>query len=157
MRNPVIYIALLAALGTFGCEQRVDVATEEAAIKAVCQAQLDAFRAFDYEAEAATWVQEPYTVRKTGDSSYIKGWDSLSVYYKNTFEQYKNDPANYNIEEFTASNFDIHLNGNVAFVFYEEHIRGIWNGESVSTDNWVLKYLEKKDGEWKIVAVLPAK
>ncbi len=153
MRNPVIFLVILASLGLVACEQKVDVAAEEAAIKAVCQAQLDAFRAFDYEAEAATWVQEPYTVRKAG-SSFIKGWDSLSVYYKNTFEQYKNDPANYNIEEFSASNFDIHLNGNVAFVFYDEHNHGVWEGESFSNDSRVLKYLEKKDGEWKIVAVL---
>ncbi len=155
MRNPVIYLAILAALGLVACEQKVDVAAEEAAIKAVNQKQLDAVRTVSYEGEAAVWAHEPYIVHGT-----TVGWDSLSVGYKKTFEEWKelmkNEPDKYHRDEWTGSNYDIHLNGNVAFIFYDEHIRGIWEGESVSTDFRRLKYLEKKDGEWKIVAVLPA-
>lgn len=160
MRNPVVYLVLLAALGLVACEQKVDVAAEEEAIKAVNQKQLDAVRTASYEGEAAVWAHEPYIVHGSGTRDAV-GWDSLSVVYKKTFEEWKklmqDEPDKYHRDEWTGSNYDIHLNGNVAFIFYDEHVRGIWEGESVSTDNRVLKYLEKKDGEWKIVAVLPAK
>jgi len=156
MRNPIIYLVVLAALGLVACEQQVDVAAEEAAIKAVCQAQLDAFRAFDYEGEAATWAHEPYIViRKSGNK--VIGWDSLSVWYKSNFEKrrelMKNEPGNYTRREFSGSNYEIHLNGNAAYIFYDQHSAGIWEGEEFSNDSKVAKYLEKIDGEWKIVAV----
>ena len=160
MRNPVILLVILAALGLVACEQKVDVAAEEEAIKVVIQKQLDAVRTASYKGEAAVWAHEPYIVHGTADGGVV-GWDSLSVGYKKTFEEWKelmkNEPDKYHRDEYTGINYDIHLNGNVAFVFYDDQIRGIWEGESVSTDGRRLKYLEKKDGEWKIVAVLPAK
>ena len=67
MRNPVVFLVLLAALGLVACEQQVDVAAEEEAIKAVIQKQLDAVRTASYEGEAAVWANEPYIViRKSG-------------------------------------------------------------------------------------------
>ncbi len=156
MRNPVIFLVLLAALGLVACEQKVDVAAEEEAIIAVNQKQLDAARTADYEGEAATWANEPYIViRKSGNK--VIGWDSLSVYYKKTFKErkelMKNEPDNYIIREFSGSNYDIHLHGDAAYILYDEHVKGIWEGEEFSNDPKVAKYLEKMDGEWKIVAV----
>ncbi|MBA7615131.1 MAG: hypothetical protein GH143_02790 [Calditrichaeota bacterium] len=152
MRNPVVFLVLLAALGLVACEQQVDVAAEEEAIKAVIQKQLDAVRTASYEGEAAVWANEPYIViRKSGRK--IVGWDSLSVYYKKTFEERRDEPDKYRIEEFTGSNYDIHLHGNAAYVLYDEHVKGVWEGEDVSDDYKVAKYLEKMHGEWKIVAV----
>lgn len=159
MRNPVIFLVLLAALGLVACEQKVDVAAEEEAIKAVIQKQLDAVRTASYEGEAAVWAHEPY-IFHSGGGGFV-GWDSLSVLYKKTFKEWKefmkNEPDKYHRDEYTGINYDIHLNGNVAFVFYEDKIRGVWKGESVSTNGRRLKYLEKKDGEWKIVAVITGK
>ena len=152
MRNPVIFLVLLAALGLAACEQKVDVAAEEEAIKAVNQKQLDAIRTADYEGEAAVWAQEPYIVHGTVTDPVV-GWDSLSVYYKKTFEERRNEPDKYRIEEFTGSNYHIHLHGDAAYILYDEHVKGIWEGEEVSNDYKVAKYLEKIDGEWQIVAV----
>ena len=85
------------------------------------------------------------------------GWDSLSVWYKETFENnkelVKNEPDKHRIDECTGSNYDIHLHGDAAYVLYDEHSEGVWEGEEFSNDSRVVKYLEKKDGEWKIVAV----
>ena len=160
MRNPVIYLVLLTALGLVACEQKVDVAAEEEAIKAVNQKQLDAIRTASYEGEAAVWAHEPYIVHGTVPGGAVVGWDSLSVMYKKIFEEWKelmkNEPEKSHRDEWTGSNYDIHLNGNVAFIFYDEHNHGVWEGESYSNDSRTLKYMEKKDGEWKIVAVLPA-
>lgn len=156
MRNPVIYLILVAALGLAACEQKVDVAAEEAAIKAAVQSETKAAYDNDYERLAAAWVHEPYVVHATIDSVVKVGWDSLSVAFKNFIENnielINNEPDKYRME-FTHSNFDISLNGNAAFVIHDEHLEGIWAGEESSNDIKVVKYLLKKDGEWKLVAV----
>ena len=55
----------------------------------------------------------------------------------------------------TASNYDIRLNGNVAFVFYDQHQEYTEEGERKTDTHRELKYFEKKDGEWKVVVVIP--
>lgn len=149
MRNPVIYLVLLAALGLVACEQKVDVAAEEEAIKATVQNETNAYIDGDYERLAAAWVHEPYVVHR----SFGKvGWDSLSVAFKNAIELRNKEPDKYRVE-FTQSNFDISIDGNAAFVIHDEHAEGIWEGEEILLDIKVVKHLVKKDGEWKLVAV----
>lgn len=151
MRNPVIYLVLLAALGTFACEQKVDVAAEEAAIQAAVQNENNAWEEADYERLAASWRHEPYVVHRTmGDKA---GWDSLSVAYKNIIELRNKEPDNYKFEEYILSNFDIHIIGNAAFVIHDEHVKGVFAGEDISGDIKVIKHLVKDDGEWKLVTV----
>lgn len=156
MRNPVNYLILLATLGLMACEQKVDVAAEEAAVKAAVQSETKAAFDNDYERLAAAWVHEPYVVHATIDSVVKVGWESLSVAFKNNLENnielINKEPDKYGVEV-TQSNFDISLNGNVAFVNHDEHLEGIWAGEETSNDIKVVKYLLKKDGEWKLVAV----
>jgi len=158
MHKIIIFIMALILAGTLACQKEVDIAAEEEAIKSVLQKQLEAVSALDYEGEAEVWAHEPYIVHRTVG---IVGWDSLSTYYKTNFreirEKLKEDPEYWTVRELRASNFDIHLNGNVAFVFYDEHYDYTLEGKESSGVSKVLKYLEKKEGEWKIVAVLPGR
>jgi|GEM_PF-1423303 hypothetical protein len=168
MRSKIIYLLAFILVGAIACEkkveivaeEKVDIAAEEEAIKAVLHKQLVVVSNQDYEGEAAVWAHEPYIVRHSGDS-YIVGWDSLSIFYKTWFgevrEKLKEDPEYLTMREYRASNFDIHLNGNVAFVFFDEHYDYTWEGEDYSGVSRGLKYLEKKEGEWRIVAVLPGR
>ncbi len=151
MRNPVIYLVLLAALGLVACEQKVDVAAEEEAIKAAIQNETNAFVDNDYERLAAAWVHEPYVVHARMGGVKV-GWDSLSIAFKNAIELKNKEPDKYRVE-FTRSNFDIHLDGNAAYVLYDEHGEGIWAGEEFSSDIKEVKHLVKKDGEWKLVVI----
>ncbi len=158
MRNPVIYLILLAGLGLVACEQKVDVAAEEAAIKAAVQSETKAAYDSDYEGLAAAWVHEPYVAHAKWVINEVKvGWDSLGAAFKsgieNNIELKNKEPDKYIIRESTQSNFDIHLDGNAAFVIHDEHVEGIWAGEEFSNDGKVVKHLVKKDGEWKLVAV----
>ncbi|MCH8837740.1 MAG: nuclear transport factor 2 family protein [Candidatus Marinimicrobia bacterium] len=152
MRNPAIYLILLATLGLVACDQRADVAAEEAAIVAAIQNETNAFVNRDYDRLAAAWVHEPYVGHATIDSAGKVGWDSIGVAFKNAHELMNKEPEKYRIE-FTHSNFEISLNGNAAFVIHNEHTEGIWAGEESSNDIKVVKHLIKKDGEWKLVAV----
>ena len=55
--------------------------------------------------------------------------------------------------EFICENFDIHIDGNIAFVIYDQTINGTLSGEEIHSESQVHKYIVKKDGEWKILAV----
>jgi ketosteroid isomerase-like protein len=128
--------------------EEYDIAKEEEAIKQVVQAALDAFIAKSYEASAATWAHAPYIVRKG-----TTGWDSVSVYYQEGYKSWFDEPED-EVKVFRASNFDIYINGNFASVFHDEHLEGFMDGEELVSDSrGVHKYLEKIDGEWKVITL----
>ncbi len=140
--------ALALIAGSIYCQEKIDIEAEKEAIKKVVQAALDAIKAGDYDAEVATWVHSHYIVRRD-----IVGWDSVNVYYQEMFKRWNDEPENYQGRVFTASNFDIYINGNFASVFHDEHTERIWDGEEITGDSRAHKYLEKIEGEWKVIAL----
>ncbi len=149
MFNKILLPAMAVLLVSFwSCQETVDTGAEKEAIKQVIQAQLDAVSALSLEGEAAVWAQTPYIERRG-----IQGWDSVSVFYRNAFESWSSDSMNYQCKVFTASNFDIHLNGTFASVVHDEHHEYVLKGEEQVHDGTAHKYLEKIDGEWKIIAL----
>ena len=137
-------LALSLIAGSISGQKKTDIEKDKEAIKKVIQAQLDAMKAFSYEGEAAVWAHRPYIVRIE-----TVGWDSVSVHYQERFKVWKGKGNQ--IRVFTASNFDIHVNCNFASVFHDEHFEGIWNGEEMNVDGRPHKYLEKIEGEWKVI------
>lgn len=148
----LLVTTILLILNVIGCQKQIDIEAEKESIKKVLQAQLDAVKTQSYEGEAAVWAHSPYIVRKES-----VGWDSISVYYQKSFEENQKlkekDTKNYFIKEFTASNFDIYVNGNFASAFHDEHMEYIWEGKEFINDGRPHKYLEKIDGEWKIITL----
>ena len=128
------------------------IAAEKDAIIAVNEKQLTAFITHDYQAEAEVWSQEPYIVHYESAGPNV-GWEAISANYKTIFEP-STEPGVV-IHSMTATNYNIHLNGNVAFVFYDQHSDYTENGERITDSHRELKYFEKKDGEWKIIVVIP--
>ena len=141
----LLVTTILLILNILGCQKQVGIEAEKEAIKKVLQAQLDAFKAQSYEGEASAWAHRPYIVRKKA-----VGWDSISVFYQKIMEK---DTKNYFIKEFTASNFDIYVNGNFASAFHDEHMEIIREGKETINDSRPHKYLEKIDGEWKVITL----
>ena len=153
MGKNIIYIIFVLLMGMSSCKQEVDIAAEEEEIKSVNEKQLVAFKAFDYEGEAAVWAHEPYIVYGPPDTMKI-GWENLSAHYKENFENWKRD-QNFIVNQMNASNYDIHINGNIAFVTYDEFAELVSNGEKTTSQTGSLKYFEKKNGQWKIIGVFP--
>jgi hypothetical protein len=142
------FLALMLIAGSICCQEKIDIEKEKEAIKQVVQAQLDAIKAASYDGEAALWAQRPYIVRKD-----IVGWDSVSVFYQEMFKKWNDEPENFQARVFTASNFDIYINGNFVSVFHDEHFEGIVEGEEMTSDGRAHKYIEKIEGEWKIITL----
>ncbi len=152
MRTIPIYVILYVIICLSSCEQKVDIAAEEASIIAVNEKQMAAFVARDYAGEAEVWVQEPYIVHYHAAAPDI-GWQTIGSNYQTSFDP-EADPGRV-YHAMTASNFDIRLNGNIAFVFYDQHEEFTEEGERITYDHRELKYFEKKDGQWKIIVVIP--
>jgi hypothetical protein len=147
MKKIIFSFLALSLIAGSSCQIKINIEKEEEAIKQVVQAQLDAIKAASYDGEAAVWAQRPYIVRRD-----IVGWDSVSVFYQEGYKQWNDEPEN-QIRVFTASNFDIHINGNFASVFHDEHYESFWNGEERTSDDRKHKYLEKIEGEWKVITL----
>ena len=153
MRKNIFYVLLLAILTIAACQEKTDVAAEKEAIKAINQKELEACENFNYEGEAKIWLHEPYIVHNNpSGNEMIRGWDELRTYYKDLYGKFKQDSAS-NIE-ITAKNFDIRIEGNNAFLIYDESLESVLSGEKYSHKTKVYKYFIKKDGEWKLLAVL---
>jgi hypothetical protein len=142
-KTVVLAIILLLGFTIFSCQKLINVETETEAIKKVLQAQLEAAKSGSVEGEAEVWAHQPYIARVE-----VVGWDSVRTFYEANFPQWEKE---YQIQEFTASNFDIYINANFAAVFYDEKLVGTRNDEDISRENRLLKYLEKINGEWKII------
>lgn len=152
MRVISIFISFSVIVCLCSCEQNIDIAAEKAAIKAVNQKQMTAFITGDYQGEAEVWSQEPYIVHYESEGPNI-GWEAISSNYETIFDPASETGVVYH--SMTASNYDIRLNGNVAFVFYDQHQEYTEEGERKTDTHRELKYFEKKDGEWKVVVVIP--
>lgn len=151
MRNPVILLVLLAALGLVACEQKVDVAAEEEAVKAAVVKEMQAWEAADYNGLAAGWLHKPYIAHRSIEES--RGWDSLSVAFKKTLESRLKEPDRYHFE-LTLTDIDIEIIGNCAFVVHGERYEGVWDGEPFTNEiSGNIKHLVKVDGQWKVVLV----
>ena len=148
MKKYLFTLIAFSFLAGASCQNKIDIEAEKEAIKQVVLAQLDAVKAFSYDGEAAVWAQRPYIVRKD-----IVGWDAVSVYYQKMFKKWSAEPENFQARVLTASNFDIYINGNFASVFHDEHFEGIFEGEEGTNDGRVHKYLEKIEGEWKVITL----
>ena len=144
-------LALSLIAGSISGQSKIE--KEKEAIKKVIQAQLDAGRTNSYEGEAAVWAHTPYIYK-----AETVGWDSISFKYQENFKarkvRWEKDNNKWTVNK--ASNFDIYVNGNFASVFHDHYNEWTENGEEKTGDgNRGHKYLEKIDGEWKIIAVFP--
>lgn len=140
---PLIAVLCLSVLPA--CASQPDIAAEEEAIKEVIHAQLRAVENLSYDGETAVWAHTSYIERQG-----VTGWDSVSMSYKEFFGGLQ---AGDTVNEFTASNFDIHVNGTFASVFHDEHVDYVIDGEHYVGDRRPHKFLEKIDGEWKVIAL----
>jgi ketosteroid isomerase-like protein len=124
---------------------------DKAAIIKLNENQMVAFNARDYLATMEIWAHEPYIVHGFTEPPTV-GWKAIDERYEKMFSR-RNPAITYTAR--TASNYEIHINGNVAFILYDEKIEYTEDGDKKKNEYKTLKYFEKKNGKWKVVAVIP--
>jgi hypothetical protein len=122
---------------------------DQVAIKTVLYNETEGFFKRDKEKWADCWAHEPYIYFAAnlygGDFTLIKGWDNLEKQFKSQFASAR--PAD--SVSIMNTNYEIHLNGKMAFVWYDQMLIDS-HGKTTSKESRVV---EKIGGKWKIIHV----
>lgn len=122
---------------------------DQAAIKDLLYNETVGFFKRDKAQWADCWAHTPYISFAAnlygGDFTLIKGWNNMEKQFKNQFKSGR--PA----DKVTVknSNYTIHQNGNMAFVWYDQTLLDSHG----KTDSKESRVVEKIGGKWKIIHV----
>ena len=152
-RSNILFAFMLSVLFT-GLFSPVALAQslEEEAIKAVIEAETQAYLDRDAESWKSHWRQDPTASRTFVLSNLfeeVKGWDKFSPEIIKYLEE---TPVNKDVK-FINSNYNTFSNGDMAVVNYEQRFfipEAVPKRESKSKQQRVLV---KQDGQWKILSM----
>ena len=149
----IIYsiLALLLIAGGSSCKEKIDIEKEKNAIMAVIEEETVAFIARDYDRLVANYVQDETNIRlqvsKSGYSYYV-GWEELNSRFKLYFE---NNPEP-GIWRQMRTNYKIKVYKESAWaVFENEGFHSAGRFTELTGKGIDVRFLEKVNGEWKIV------
>jgi len=147
------YLFALIACSFFACEshhENIDVAKEENAIKNVIREEIECFVDQDIK-EAEFYKKADYLriISNYGNShDQTVGWDSLYASVKRITEQDRSEVSDI---KFECKDFHIKVYEDVAWAVYEVPLSWVWKGEPGESSSTKVTFLEKVDGDWKIV------
>src|SRR5436190_20915355 len=98
--------------------------TEIANIKKVIEGQTLAFANADLTSWSGYFVHEPYLRWSVSPQMYFDGWDALYNGAKSFLESQSGRKDANALHQITRSNWDIHINGDVAWVKYVQATEG---------------------------------
>lgn len=146
--NALVLFSLLIVV-SFSCQKKVDILAEQEAIKAVMEEEKKAFYNRDLEGLAASWIQEPSSIKlylnKDGQTQLI-GWDKIYADDKLYLETDTTDRKKIDID---FSDFHFNIYENNAWVMF----KAIWkipqDGKINIFEQTRISAFEKTDGKWK--------
>ena len=142
---PVLALMLIAGSS---CQEKIDMEKEKEAIKAVIENESISTHAKDFDQSSRSFLQDESLIYLSAGKSgyyYSVGWDSIGSAYKEWMENNPNPTTNKH--QFT--NYKIKVHKESAWAVYDEIVSSS-DGELLRTFVNV-RFLEKVDGEWKIV------
>ena len=148
MKKYVFTLFALILLAGTSCQEKIDIEKEKAAIISVIEEETNAYLARDFDRLVATHVQDETNVRLGAGKSgydYVVGWEEISSGFKEAIE---NNPESDGSKE-VKTNYKIKVYGESAWAVFDNDL---YNSEGELTNKSIhVEFLEKVDGEWKIV------
>jgi len=144
----LVLFGLIFLAGT-SYKEKIDIAKEETAIKAVIEGEIKASFDGDYERWATFFVQEPYMVwMQAWKEGYVswKGWQDVSVAAKSWVKPERKGSIIHN----GNNDYTIRIYENGAFVSFKCKSTIISEGLSKESEAMEVRFLENYDGKWKI-------
>ena len=141
-------LAFSLITGSVSCQEKVDIAKEKAAIIAVIEEETNAFLKRDFDRLAVTFVQDETSIRLSANKSgygYLVGWKQIGSRFKEYFE----DDSESGSVKLVKTNYQIKVYKESAWSIFDEV--GYDGGGEVVGKSIGVRFLEKVDGEWKIV------
>jgi len=148
MKKNVISLFVLALIVCTSCQETIDFEKEKEAIKAVIENESNSYLAKNFDQQMKSFLQDESFVGITAGKNgyhYIQGWDEIMSGYKDSYES-SPDPSTDKLE---FKNYKIKVYTESAWAIYDQ-IKYDNEGEFINK-NLQVRFLEKKDGEWKIV------
>ncbi|QJW88522.1 hypothetical protein HNV11_03605 [Spirosoma taeanense] len=141
---------LLALAVFFGTVSGSLAQADHDAIKRVLRSETEGFFKRDKAEWANAWAHTPYINFAAnlygGDFLLVQGWNNLEKQFASQFKSKKvTDKV-----VVQNSNYNIHQNGNMAFVAYDQTLVDS-HGKTTSKESRVV---EKINGQWKIINVI---
>ena len=148
MKKYVLTLFAMLLLAGASCQEKIDIEKEKAAIIAVIEEETNAAYDADFDRLSATYVQDETNIdlraSKSG-YSYDVGWEESSSVFK---EWYENNPDPVKNNE-VKKNYKIKVYPESAWAVFDNEN---YNDEGELTGKAIgVNFLEKVDGEWKIV------
>lgn len=144
---PFVFVFLYA------CDERVNPEAEKKAIIDLINAETQAYMDYDFEKVKSYYVHDSLNFRLTtgaDDHLFLEGWDEVKAFFKE--ELLESDPRRPDETHINVSKDDyrIKVYENSAFVICTETWTYTTPDDVVEIDSRQVRFLEKKDGEWKI-------
>jgi hypothetical protein len=138
------------AIGVFAaCEEKIELAKEEAAIKAVFEADKTAYLNQDNASLAEFWVHEPSSKKifqsATGER-VISGWENI-----NSSQQKELDDTSWDRKQITCtfSDFEIDIMDESAWVTSKTIWKGTMNNKPFEANQSRIVVMKNVNGNWK--------
>ena len=150
MKKYLFALIAFSFIACASCQENIDVAKEKEAIKNVIMEEIESFVAQDIK-EAEFYKKADYLriITNNGNShQQTVGWDSL---YANVKRLTEADWSEASDIKFNCKGFHTKVYEDVAWAVYEVPLSWIWKGETVESGSTKVTFLEKVDGDWKIV------
>lgn len=150
MKKHFMMLFALALLVFASCQEKIDLAKETEAIKAVIINETTAFDNQRYDSVITNLAHDSLFIRMTtGKTEYteVVGWDHMANWYK---EFAVADLSDYSVER-ERFNWKIKVYPESAWVVYDQITRYTYQGNKDYRQTKEIRFLEKKDGQWKII------
>lgn len=150
MKTRLLIVSALVLWAFTSCEEKIDTAKEEAAIKAVIEGEIKASFDGNYDDWASYFVQEPYLLWmqawKEGYGGW-RGWQDIGTQAKTWVKPERKGSILFD------GNIDyiIRIFEDVAWVSFKCNSTSVSDGQGKKNEAMEVRFLEKHDGNWKIV------
>ena len=151
MKKYLFALFAFSIIACTSCQENIDFAQEEEAIKNVIQTEVDLWLAQDYITESEFVKQADYVLAVNNNGNFhnqIVGYDSIFALLKESAEMDWSEFTNSKIE---CRDFHIKVYDDIAWAVYYAQLTGEWKGEPVDFSDTRVTVLERVDGNWKIV------
>jgi hypothetical protein len=148
MKKFLFTLIAFSLLAGASCQEKIDIEKEKEAIKAVIEKESNSHLARDNDRHNECFVQDDRLIvlgSADGILYYSKGWSEISLIYEGIYAELP-DPVT-DIYQYT--NYNIEVNKASAWAVYDQ-IAHDAEGEFLANHKST-RFLEKVDGEWKLI------
>ncbi len=149
MKTKLFMLFTLAIWVFTACEEKIDIAKEEAAIKAVFEADKTAYLNQDATAMAEFWVQDASSQKifqSTTGENVISGWENINVSQQKEVADTTWDRS---LVACTFSDFKINISDESAWVTSKTNWKGTFKGQQADMNQSRIAVMKKVNGNWK--------